>query len=34
VEEAWVRANEAFPLYEVLKKLALGDQKGTLEEYI
>jgi hypothetical protein len=23
VEEAWVRANEAFPLYEVLKKLAL-----------
>ena len=23
VEEAWIRANEAFPLYEVLKKLAL-----------
>jgi hypothetical protein len=21
VEEAWVRSNEAFPLYEVLKKL-------------
>jgi len=25
VEEAWIRANEAFPLYEVLKKLALGN---------
>jgi phosphatidylglycerophosphatase A len=23
VEEAWVRSNEAFPLFEVLKKLAL-----------
>jgi len=23
VEEAWIRANESFPLYEVLKKLAL-----------
>jgi hypothetical protein len=24
VEEAWIRSNEAFPIYEVLKKLALG----------
>jgi hypothetical protein len=24
VEEAWVRSNEAFPIYEVLRKLALG----------